>query len=244
MKLSPILFTTENVQGIQQLRKTETRRTKGLKEINKDPDKWVCHKDLGWQAGKDIVKGALFQHTETKETKFVKLPYGFIGDVMWVRETWRKYYRADEYGYTHFDQEVIEYSADNPEPVFQMDGNGFIEFNKDGSEKFIPWKPSIFMPKEACRLFLKNEFVRLERLQEITDDGAIAEGVEFHKPVPGDGLTIYKNYTSPKTPFYGDNAKLSFQTLWQSIHGEESWDKNPWVWVYKFSITDKPENFK
>lgn len=78
------------------------------------------------------------------------------------------------------------------------------------------WRPSIFMPKHICRLRLKVTKVGIERLQHISSYDAVREGI-----------------TDPSNPVE------SFKALWYSINGKESWDENPWVWVYDFKITSK-----
>lgn len=145
-----------------------------------------------------------------------KCPYG--NNILWVREKWRKNEIPTGYPYHYYADDDI--------------------FNFKDNEK---WRPSIFMPKDACRVFLKINSVTVQKLHDITEKDAQEEGVKRHIPVPGDGLTCYKNYTSPKTPFYGNNAKLSFQTLWEKINS--NWDDNPWVWVINFEITERPVGF-
>ena len=83
------------------------------------------------------------------------------------------------------------------------------------------WKPSIFMPREACRIFLKVTNVRVERLQDISDHDVIAEGIVMEK-----------------TPFI--EPCNAFASLWESINGIGSWALNPWVWVYEFKQIEKP----
>ena len=136
--------------------------------------------------------------------------YGMVGDILWVRET----YMPLTLGFA---------------------------YNADGiwNEKFsgVRWKPSIFMPKEACRIKLKINNIRVERLNDISESDAIQEGVDRwieermrSKPVH------YKVYYHEK----GDESSfsscpiVSYETLWQSINGEDSWKLNPWVWVIEF----------
>lgn len=123
------------------------------------------------------------------------------------------------------------------------------------------------MPKEAARIFLKVTNVRVERLQDISEDDAIAEGIDrFENTLFNE--TRYKDYTDGKRRDkefnqYPETAKQigyshfggnpwpdwrdpisSFQTLWQSINAKKHpWDSNPWVWVYEFERIEKPENF-
>jgi hypothetical protein len=128
--------------------------------------------------------------------------YGQPGERLWVRETWR------QFGAQHL------YRAD-------------FEPGKD----VCAWKPSIHMPRFACRLLLEITSIRVERLQSISENDAVAEGIE-----PLAHLDI-KKYGWRFKDYIGSSACLpiaSFQTLWQSINGPESWNQNPWVWVIEF----------
>jgi hypothetical protein len=94
------------------------------------------------------------------------------------------------------------------------------------------------MPKSACRLWLKVTNVRVEKLQDITEEDAKNEGVYdafFRKGIAGHA---YKNYLDKKGGWdsVADNAIHSYQTLWQKINDKESWDANPFVWVYDFEV--------
>lgn len=135
-------------------------------------------------------------------------PYGKPGDHLWVRET-----HAPMIGGGWV------YAADyTPERLRQKDGKGF-------------WKPSIFMKRAACRITLEIVSVRVERLQDISEADAIAEGVDLfqraHEP------RVYRDYSHKKL-HYGLSAVGSYRTLWESINGPESWALNPWVWVVEF----------
>lgn len=122
----------------------------------------------------------------------------------------------------------------------------------DGKEPHgLKWKPSIFMPRWASRITLEVTQVRAERLQDISEEDAIAEGVE-REPDPFDSEVYWKNYTFDKhTPrpangvgvIYGfKDPRKSYATLWNSIHGPGAWDVNPWVFVISFRqlTTQKP----
>ena len=150
----------------------------------------------------------------------IKFPYE-VGDVLWVRETFVQY------------------------PVIGKNGNEIeTEYKADESPVKFRWKPSIFMPKSACRLFLQVKSVRVERLQDITEEDAIAEGIKPSEDFAGlyflYGST--KNYGRITRTDYVDPIK-SFHSLWLSINGPTSWVKNPWVWVIEFEKIKKPENF-
>ena len=138
-----------------------------------------------------------------------------IDDVLWVRETWQN----------------SEYTL-----------NGFTYKANAHPEKTGKWKPSIFMPKEAARIFLKVNGVRVERLHEISEPDAISEGIEKMSGWKNRLVeNLYTNYMKdgrgPQTP------RLSFFSLWESINGKESLASNPWVWVYDFCKVERPSDF-
>lgn len=143
-----------------------------------------------------------------------------VGDILWVRETFSN--GCFENGkHTGF-----RYKADD------------VNFN-------VKWKPSLFMPKEACRLFLKVTDVRVERLQEIGEEDAISEGIEKIKlssPSDRDFAYRWRESLGPACA-WNYTAKNAFRCLWLSINGIDSWEQNPFVLVYTFEITDKPLNF-
>jgi len=172
-------------------------------------------------------KGWKSTHTYEKDHKVQ------VGDVFWVRETW-------QYDY-HWVQ-----------------GNGGYVYKADSPSKSLmleeKWKPSIFMPKDACRLFLKVIDVRLVPLQQISNEDCDAEGIHFEPDESNENERFYHQYENGSRGFYtwaeynykGETqsaAKASFCTLWLSINGEKSWDDNPFVWAYTFEITDKPITF-
>ncbi len=220
MKQIPILFSTPMVQAILDGRKTQTRRL-----IKPQPNGALHDVNMGyWSEFPDNLKHA-----------YIKCPYGKPGDVLWVRETYRHYMELES------EKRIVEYAADGAaEQLPLCDGDGFHIFNKDGSEKMVPWIPSIHMPKSACRIYLQITDIRVERLQDISEEDAKAEGVLYYGDESGD----YKDYTY--NDVYGDDwgvttAKKSFGTLWESINGPESWNANPWVWVISFERIDKPK---
>lgn len=161
-------------------------------------------------------KGKLVQkfrcNNQCKDWVLCECPYGQPGDVLWVRETWIK------------QDSSYKYLAEN------TDWKGIMKF-----------KPSIHMPKAACRLFLQIKSIRVERLQDITEEDAKAEGVK-HVIDKITGYCGYDyltgGYNLMTTPYHG------FRSLWKKINGEESWNSNPWVWVITFKQIPKPTNFQ
>ena len=135
-------------------------------------------------------------------------PYGQPGDRLWVRETWG-IDQADNGGDRHWHRFV--YRAD---PGAQPLDNGTP----------VPWKPSIHMPRSASRITLEITEVRVQRLQEISEEDARAEGVQMPDGTP--------------TPPDWWSYRQEFSHLWESINGPGSWDANPWLWCISFRRTD------
>lgn len=215
--LRPILFSTAMVQAILEGRKTQTRRVVKPQPISVNTETPMSveqfkakGKELEDMGLVDIIHG-------TGGHVFPKCPYGKVGDVLWVRETFSR---------IRFEDETSNY-------VFKADD----DFYKDNVEDWQGWKPSIHMPFEAARIFLEITDVRVQRLQDITFIDAGFEGIEYLER--GD-LSGWKNYMND----YGTyaSAMLSFVSLWKSINGEESWNSNPWVWVVEFKKINKPNN--
>ena len=144
------------------------------------------------------------------------------GDILWVRETWHK--DAGRYMY------LANYSKDE-------------KFYRNGQEVEIRWSPSIHMPKTAARIFLRVKDVRVERLQDMTEEQAEKEGCSagrFH-------ITCgpFGNCDEPPEDF---DAVEDFQRVWDSTikpadHDKYGWDANPWVWVIEFERCEKPERW-
>lgn len=153
----------------------------------------------------------------------IKSPYE-IGDILWVKET-----------YCYDNDETILYKAD---------------FSEDHIvHKIRTWKPSIHLLKHDARIWLEVTDIKPERLQDITEEDAIAEGVEQATSYEsGAGISnkqLYNNYL--KNGYTEVPAIDSFSSLYQSIHGPESWERNDWVWAVKFKVlstTGKPEHLK
>lgn len=232
-----MLFSSPMVLAELEGRKTKTRRTKGLEPINDDPGDWQFEWAEPMRNIWTFTQKSSLNEQSLRDKSFTqfqtKCPYGRPGDILWVRETFRKYCKVDENGYTRYDQEIIEFAADKPPMINECDGDGFKMFNKDGSEKFIPWKPSIHMPKVAARIWLQVTDVRVERLQDISTSDIEKEGI---------GLDQLKG-CDPCVPA-SVHFHQEWKNLWTKINGPESWEANPFVWVISFrvlSTTGKPD---
>ena len=166
-----------------------------------------------------------------------------VGDVFWVRETFHKYVVGKNNSQYPEGHVIYSYRADN-----------------EKIQEAKIWKPSIFMPKDACRLFLKVKNVRVEKLHDISDDDAKREGIYITDDYWGEKAPLNYMYGAEygykREYFFGDSPygmekvpthsgwKASFFTLWWSINGKESLESNPFVWVYDFEIINKSDSFK
>jgi len=244
MKELPILFSTPMVLAILKDEKSMTRRTNGLEEINENPDDWqfewadyYLKKPWRFTQKSTVNKQSLEDRSFNQAA--LKCPYGWSGDILWVRETWRKSDFPDVFG-------EFEYKSG-------LD-------NCDAPWNQNIWKPSIHMPKEAAKIWLEITSIKPQRLHDISDENIIAEGVRI--PVNGIGtgrvlLALGEKNTAidflPSGCLAKGAPKLTqtqllhafWAELWCKINGRESWDKNPWVWAIEFKVlstTGKPEN--
>ena len=214
MKIKPILFNTEMVQAILAGRKTQTRRD--IKQFNEVVGKNDALDDIYIEAKKELVISVHHEGDDDITLCRYSLPFA-EGDIMWVRETWQEVLYWVEHGYDHRSSKYI----------YKATGE---EFKREGSK----WKPSIHMPKDACRLFLKVKRVWIEKLKDISKEDARDEGILGNSH-------SYLDYIH-KTLIH-ENPTYSFKSLWQKINGNGSWDENPYVFCYEFEKTDKPVKF-
>ena len=221
MAIKPILFNTEMVRAILDGKKTCARRiVKGT-----IPD------DAMWGYTMFTPKGCIScrgVYADEYGEKFFRLPYQ-QGDILYVRETWCRYGKLDDFDHVIEGTEKYYYLADgeNPTPYncFLVQRNGYDEY------KDTPvWHPSIHMPKEAARIWLKVTDVRVERLQDIDGKGCVKEGIE-EEPLKDIGEEFVKG-------MYHD---LWDSTIKKSDIDCYGWNANPWVWVIEFERCEKPK---
>lgn len=198
-KDKPIMFSGSMVRAILDGRKTQTRRV-----IKPQP--------VGSPAGLGCIGGRGIGHIfESEHTggQIVRCPYGEPGDRLWVRETW-----ADEPGGPD-DYPITVYAADMAARHHNDVAHGPI-FYLRSDYKPKRWRPSIYMPWWASRITLEVTGVRAERLRDISEADARAEGTTTNEI----DLT----------------HRESFQTLWDSINAKRGfgWEANPWVWAVEF----------
>lgn len=226
MKERPILFNTDMVKVILEGKKTQTRRiikdVQGLDFIGFV----VCGTPKENEGKAAFGRGSFEDILDAKIEKHVKPPCE-IGDILYIRETWKKYKKMVGQGNNCYLKEFYGYKADENNP------NNPSEFY-DGN-----WKPSIHMPKEAARIFLKVTNVRAEKLQDITEDGTKLEGIS---PFTKDN-TVWK-YSYKDVFDWGKaprTAKEAFIKLWDACCSKwiYKWNHNPWVWVIEFELITK-----
>lgn len=210
----PILFSGPMVRAILDGRKTQTRRVLGVQplEILLPRDSRAASMQKAtrvWNGSR--VWFALTERDPNRGCAF-RCKYGEVGDRLWVRETWAQ--SADQLSDTTMDTR-LRYRADGEERA-----------RDNGAE--LPWRPSIHMPRWASRLMLEVTGVSVERVQDITEADARAEGIER----AADGYWL--NYAENGPTW--QKARESFFTLWDSLNAARGhgWDVNPWVWVIQF----------
>ncbi|HFD3847239.1 ASCH domain-containing protein [Serratia marcescens] len=227
MKERQVIFNGEMVRAILGGRKTQTRRVMAAQpESNQFGLLRITDSTKRSDIGKYHWAESNATGTHQRSALF-SCPFGQVGDRLWVRETWQGPLVDEE----HLDDyranadkfqapEFCEYAAD---------GGARPEFCDLDDNVRQGWRPSIHMPRWASRITLEITAVRVERLNDISEEDAKAEGV---KPA-GDMLPDYPDtFLTPKGDFA--TAKVAFQRLWQSIYGVDSWNANPWVWVIEF----------
>lgn len=250
MAIKPILFNTEMVRAILDRRKSCTRRI-----VNPQPQGRLCYTFAGGDCGTwgypsktayenwgDEYK--LPEDITDEELKRRWNPPYHTDDILYVRETW-KCWRAHRYEAkadimfkAGGDGVQLQFANGSTDSIDRFDYDKFV--NKWFSHK---WKPSIHMPKEAARIWLKVTDVRVERLQEITEEQACMEGTD-----PWDEACYKNNGWHPtlSDPDSGGDPNMidGFHKLWNSTIKKSDidrygWDANPWVWVIEFERCER-----
>lgn len=230
MKERPILFSGEMVRAILDGRKTQTRRV--IKKIALDNTLRLEELPYGWLTAstnkedrRKVGKYCAFfkrheQYLYRNSHECIPFPYGEVGDRLWVRETHRL---VNDFGKSEWaDYMYIEYRSD---PSFATRSDAVAV----DRETFRPgWRPSIHMHRWASRITLEITGVRVERVQDISEIAAIAEGAP--------GIATSKPY--PR------QFRDSFEVLWNLINAKRGfcWDANPWVWVIEFKRIEQSES--
>lgn len=248
-KVLPILFNTEMVCAILDGRKMVTRRICRDGDIYTVPDMKYYDSEKRTYA---VHCYSDVEHTYANKISIAEHTCPICpGDILYVREAWRV-------GYWDIPNQVIAFDYKDGtcgKPVYMSDRDMFdrlVNQSREDARKakceydgadFIwekgkspcRWHPSIHMPKQAARIWLKVMDVRVERLQEIDGCGILAEGINNGKSNPAMGKR------------WENMQRIAFSELWDSTiketnHGQYGWDANPWVWVIVFERCEKPES--
>ncbi len=230
MAIKPILFNTEMVNAILEGRKTQTRRV--LNNTHPVVTGFVPNGERGYWKGTAKSEQVIQQYITTFPFT-IKCPFGMVGDRLWVRETFAP---VNLYG-----EIALAYKADSDvirvvENESFQDDDGTINYDDPRLEKYSfaawaddvlsgtegNWKPSIHMPRWASRILLEITNIRVERLQDISNEDAKAEGFDFST----DPSAVEMGYAI--------GARTNFRHTWEQIYGANAWNKNQWVWVVEF----------
>ncbi|MBN8740682.1 MAG: hypothetical protein BGP24_14870 [Lysobacterales bacterium 69-70] len=212
MKERPILFSGAMVRALLAGTKTQTRRIAKLNDAGR-------------------LQLTCRQWHPNDRAAILACPFGLAGDRLWVRETFKPIasgqvkggYGKVRYGFAYQADGATKWARHETE-IVDLTGKpptGPMQFQDR------PWKPSIHMPKRASRITLEITDVHVQRLQDISEADARAEGVmSVQSTEPGlESSPYYRSLMGP--------AEL-FRMLWESINGAGSWDANPWVWALTF----------
>lgn len=241
----PILFTGEMVRALIAGRKTQTRRLTGIEDDSRILDFVKVATDTKTGRAVFEMKDKNGDHVHVRKGKHATTPQFMppiaIGDRLWVRETWAvKRFEPcldHERDWQSLASPIVRYAADNAEIQHHSDRSTGVGVYHGPVEVT---RPSIFLPRWASRLTLTVTDVRIVRLQAISEEDAIAEGVEpLHAGYFPYGITTFM------TTFVGERevpaqycacARDSYARLWNFINGRGTWEANPWVIAYTFRV--------
>lgn len=220
----PILFSGPMVRAILDGRKKQTRRV-----MKPQPEDVIDrNRPLGYRLPGNVSIPINLANVNdsvlVREHTLPQCPYGVPGDRLWVRETWQ-YFGGDEDLYQK-ERGAVAYCA-----TWESDRCLWKEGMAEPTAlDYWPdvWRPSIFMPRWASRISLEITEVRVQRVQEISEEDAIAEGISEDRGA-------YQNYFLKNAP-PNQTPRSSFYSLWDSINLKRGfgWESNPWVWCVSF----------
>lgn len=220
MKERPILFNPHEVINTLDGRQTQFRRV--VKNRSNCPDFYAhrpddpCHPYPYYFRRADAVWDS-FKTIEELAAKYC--PFGQVGDHLWVRESFT-YWEDDEFGGDYLEYRTGHRRSlgdwEHPHPIYDH-----------CIGRFGKWTSPVAMPRWASRIILENTGVRIERLQDISEEDAIAEGIIE---------LANREFSLNGGQFRANYAVGSFRQLWDSINKKHPWANNPWVWVVDFKL--------
>jgi hypothetical protein len=214
LKSKPIIISTDLIPSTMSGDKTMTRRLRGLKEINKNPDNWIFIRKISSANLYEFMDKSI--PIEFDNTILIKCPYA-VGDELWVREMW------------------ADYPNKKNEPHIKYCYRTGMENNKT-----IKWKSPRYMPKIASRITLEVTAVDVERLQEISATDCIKEGLKFQQMDKAPEPKLVASLIDDDRCFmeYKPIFVSAYEELWDDLNKKRGygWKTNPFVWVVEFNI--------
>lgn len=206
MRERPIIMGSESIKGILEGRKTHTRRV-----IVPQPDASVVGLVPRVSYAGNVLWGNLLGTGKYVELNDRRCPYGQAGDRLWVKEVWALDVPGCPNG--------LSYNADHIDP------------RGDGPANPMKWRFPLFMPRWASRITLKITSVEAERLQDIAEEDAIAEGL-----YPWTSNEGKVHYGINRADVWELDPRLTYKRLWNSLNAKRGypWASNPWVWDIGF----------
>lgn len=223
-KYRPILFNGPMVRAVLDGRKTQTRRI----VTNINPEYLNKHCSIGSQYWELNRKAVSQGHPKP-------CPFGSVGDRLWVRESMF----IDDYRCLDVPPRDWPRDVDQDSIYYRVDGNCCEQIPEcicatEGKPK---WTPSTHMPRWASRITLEITGVRVERLNEISNEDCVAEGITAN----GKGVLLSDGSYAQAGSYERKSSTVRqlYSELWESINGPNSWAANPWVWVVSFKRVEE-----
>ncbi len=214
----------EMVRAFIKKEKSQTRRLNGLKEINKNPGEWSL------ECSRPTIGEFFLHNIKTRENRFVYCPYGKVGDIILITETWRTFgfiETVNEEGIRHPIQIAYRANTVNDMPYFLWRDVEAETYKKYTKTNYFKWHTGRFMPAFASRIKREIADIRPQRLGDISEEDAIAEGciANFEYAI-----------IHGQEDYRGLYAKDHYAILWDTIYPKLPWSMSPWVWA----LTTKP----
>ncbi|MDS7927550.1 hypothetical protein [Acinetobacter sp. V115_6] len=236
MKERPIIFNTPMVKAILEGRKTQTRRL-----VKPQPKFFKGEAGGHWWRCTHVQSMVRVEEELQNPSEYYKgfidevNPFGKKGDRLWVRETFCIGTIEEEDNYQGSPKPLSVHQDGDPKqyPIYKE-----YCLRDNISIDDVLWKPSIHMPRSASRILLEITKIRIERLNQISSQDAVQEGL---LKLPASGRYV----VNQGDQYFGaasNNPCEVFKWLWESIYGSSSWELNPWVWVVEFNVIQGGDN--
>lgn len=242
MKERGMIFNGEMVRAILDGRKTQTRRIMKNQPAGDYPDTPALIRNVGTG----------FQwYCHYGESSIFNCPFGAVGDRIWVRETWAtlgnedgccvdwndNLCKGDEREAARIYRASCE-QRPGDYGLWSIPDNAYWKPHTENEKFEGAWRPSIHMPRWASRILLEITNVRVDRLNSISEQDALSEGIDRERLEESqDNYDCIADHNMTGRP----TATGAFKYLWESIYGEENWQVNPWVWVIEFKRVEGGE---